>query len=127
MSNLQTRGKVTLILLPQNGVSKSGKEWSKRDFVIETEGEYPKLNCFTLFGDKANILDNINIGATVNVHFNLESREFNGRYFHNLNAWKVEVDDSAKNTFGDVPDEMNKAQGYGENNYFTEEEMDLLF
>lgn len=112
MSNLQTRGKVKEILMPENGVSKAGKEWSKRDFVIETEGEYPKLNCFTLFGDKADILDNINVGATVDVHFNLESKEFNGRYFHNINAWKVEVDSSVQNTYGSVPDGMNKAQGF---------------
>lgn len=127
MSNLQTRGKLKEILTPQAGVGKSGKEWNKRDFVIETEGQYPRLICFTLFGDKASILDNINIGATVEVYFNIESKEFNGRYFHNINAWKVEVDGSVKNTYGNVPDEMNKAKGFDEMPPESEEDNPLPF
>ena len=125
MSNLQERGIIKEILMPQNGVSKAGKEWSKRDFVIKIEGEYPKLICFTLFGDKANILNNINVGDTVNVHFDIESKEFNGRYFHNINAWKVEVDDSIENTYGSVPPEMDKAPS--NNMPMPEEDSDLPF
>ena len=107
--SLQERGKVTEILMPQNGVSKAGKEWNKRDFVIETLDQYPKTICFTMFGDKATVLNDIKVGDTVDVYFNVESREFEGRYFHNINGWKVEVDVSVENTHGSVPPEMDKS------------------
>jgi len=90
MSDLSIKGNIKYILSPESGTSKAGKEWSKQDFVIETTDEYPKLICFTLFGDKAKQLDGLGIGSTADVHFNLESREYNGKYFHNVNAWKVD-------------------------------------
>ena len=94
MSELSIEGKVIAIELVQSGVSSAGKEWSKQEFVIETPGEYPKKVAFTLFGDKRTIISNLIIGNDVKVFFNLESREYNGRWFHNVNASKVDFEES---------------------------------
>lgn len=88
--SIQVKGTVIQILKPESGVSKAGKEWKKQEFVIETNEQFPKKVCFTLFGDKSSLLDGIAEGAEVEVFFSVESRDFNGKWFHNINAWKIE-------------------------------------
>ncbi|TKG95945.1 DUF3127 domain-containing protein [Puteibacter caeruleilacunae] len=88
--SLEIKGQVIEILPLQSGTSKAGKEWQKQEFVIETDEQFPRKVCFTLFGDKISILQGIENGTDVNVAFNLESREFNGRWYHNINAWKID-------------------------------------
>jgi hypothetical protein len=91
--SLKVKGVVLEVLKPESGTSKAGKEWSKQEFVIETaEDQYPKKICFTLFGDKTSLIQGLEAQQEVDVSFNLESREYNGRWFHNINAWKIEVD-----------------------------------
>lgn len=87
--SMDVKGKVTHILPVQSGVSKAGKEWSKQEFVIESEEQFPKSICFTLFGDKLSLLNGIKTGMQVEVFFNVESREFGGKWYHNINAWKI--------------------------------------
>lgn len=87
---LSVKGKVDQILDPQSGVSRAGKEWSKQEFVIETDEQYPRKVCFTLFGEKVDLIKGLAAGEDVDVSFNLESREYNGRWFHNINAWKID-------------------------------------
>ncbi len=87
---LQVKGKISHILKPESGVSRGGNEWKKQEFVVETEEQYPKKVCFTLFNDKASLIDGFKPGTEVEVSFNLESREFNGKWFHNINAWKID-------------------------------------
>jgi hypothetical protein len=87
--SMEVKGRIEQILPVQSGVSKAGKEWSKQEFVIETEEQFPKKVCFTLFGDKLSLLSGMNIGDQVDVAFNLESREFSGKWYHNINAWKI--------------------------------------
>ena len=96
MSEQTINGRVIEILKPESGTSKAGKEWNKQDFVIETNDQYPKKICFTLFGDKTDLLMKIETGMDVDVSYNLESREYNGRYFHNVNAWKIIAIQSAQ-------------------------------
>ena len=88
--SLEISGQIIEILPEQSGVSKAGKEWTKQEFVIETQEQFPRKVCFTLFGDKVSLISGISVGDNVNVAFNLESREFNGKWFHNINAWKLE-------------------------------------
>ncbi len=87
---LDIQGKLIQILAVQSGVSKAGKDWSKQEFIVETQEQFPKKVCFTLFGDKTDLIQGISEGEEVKVSFNLESREFNERWFHNVNAWKIE-------------------------------------
>jgi Domain of unknown function (DUF3127) len=80
-------GKVTNILAEESGQGKNGT-WRKLSFVIETQGQYPKKVCFQLWGDK---IDGANLKAddVVTVSFDPESREFNGKWYTDLKAWKV--------------------------------------
>ena len=88
--SLQVKGKIQQILKPESGVSRAGNEWKKQEFIIETEEQFPKKICFTLFNDKTSLVDGLSAGEEVEVSFNVESREYNGKWFHNINAWKIE-------------------------------------
>ena len=93
--SLREEGKVLEIGKIETGVSKAGKEWSKIDFAIETEEQYPKTICFTLFNDRCKMLDSIDTGDKVVVDFSVESRKWtdkNGedKWFHNVNAFFVD-------------------------------------
>jgi hypothetical protein len=85
---MELQGKTVAVLDLVSGTSKSGKAYQKREFVIETAGQYPKKVCMQLFGDKVNECPNV--GEEVKVSFDAESREWNGKWFTQLNAWKVE-------------------------------------
>lgn len=87
--SMDVKGRLIQILPLQTGTSKSGNSWSKQDFVIETEEQFPKKVCFTLFGDKVSLLNGLSAGDQIDVSFNLESREFNGKWYSNINAWKI--------------------------------------
>ena len=95
--SMDVKGKVIELLPVQSGVSKAGKDWSKQEFVVETEEQFPKKICFTLFGDKLSLLNGISVGQEVEVFFNVESREFNGKWYHNINAWKINPVQQASN------------------------------
>ena len=89
--SMQVKGNVIQILKPESGVSRAGKEWKKQEFVIETNEQFPKKVCFTLFGDKISLIEGFSEGTEVEVFFSVESRDFNGKWFHNINAWKIET------------------------------------
>ncbi len=95
------KGALIEILPVQKGVSKAGKEWEKLEFVIETEEQFPKKVCFTLFGDKVSLLNGINKGDSIEVSFNIESREFNGKWYHTINAWKISKQNSKQEEVSD--------------------------
>lgn len=61
-----------------------------RDFVIELAGTYPNYIKFQLTQDRCSLIDGHNEGEMIKVYFDLRGREWNGKYFTNLNAWKVE-------------------------------------
>ncbi len=84
-------GKLLQKLPLQSGIGRTGNSWQKQEFVIETIEQYPKKVCATLWGDKLDMLDTVNIGDTVKVSFSLESREFNGRWYTDVKAWKIEL------------------------------------
>lgn len=86
----KTSGRVIAIGEPTGGTSKAGKEWSKQGFVIDDEAkEYPKKISFDVMNDKTNMFDNFRVGTMVDVDFNVESREYQGKYYTNCNAFKV--------------------------------------
>ena len=89
---MEIKGKLFKILAPITGQGKSG-EWKKQDFVIELESSsnYPRRACFTVWGDKVNV-DALVEDAVVNVFFDIESREYQDKWFTNLTAWRVDVE-----------------------------------
>ena len=83
-------GKLLMKLPLQSGIGRTGNSWQKQEFVIETIEQYPKKVCANLWGDKLDMLDTVNIGDTVKVSFSIESREFNGKWYTDIKAWKIE-------------------------------------
>ena len=89
--SLSVKGKLSRKLSVESGTSKAGKEWKKQSFLIDTGAQYNPEICFQLFGeDKIAMLNHHNEGDQVEVSFNLSSREYNGKYFHNIDAWRIE-------------------------------------
>lgn len=84
---MEIKGKCIAILPLQSGQGKNG-EWKSQDFVIETDGQYPKKVCINVYGDKIQYIPAID--AKVNVSFDVESREYNGRWYTSLRAFKIE-------------------------------------
>ncbi len=89
--SLSVKGKLSRKLSVESGTSKAGKEWKKQSFLVDTGAQYNPEICFQLFGDeKIEILNHHNEGDQVEVSFNLSSKEYNGRYFHNIDACRIE-------------------------------------
>ena len=61
-----------------------------REFVLETEGQYPQYIKFQLTQDRCSLIDSYKEGDQIKVSFDLRGREWNEKYFTNLNAWKIE-------------------------------------
>jgi len=81
----KVKGKITKIGEVVSGLTKAGKEWNKSEFVIETlDPKYPKLICFTLM--KQDELLNHKVGGEVEVTFSVDSRDYNSKWYHNINA-----------------------------------------
>jgi hypothetical protein len=87
---LEIKGKIVELLPEKSGQSANG-EWRKQEYILETGGQYPKKICFMAWGDK---IDQFNIkqGEMVEVSVDLESREYNGRWYTDVKAWKVSKD-----------------------------------
>ncbi len=86
---MQLSGKLIQMLPLQTGTGKNG-EWKKQDFIIETDEKYPKKICVSVRGDKLDETK-LKIGNYLRIHFDLESRDFNGRWYTSVNAWNIEV------------------------------------
>ena len=84
---MEISGKIIELLEVKSGQSANG-EWRKQEYILETETEYPKKICFMAWGDK---IDQFNIqqGENLAVSVDLESREYNGRWYTDVKAWKV--------------------------------------
>jgi hypothetical protein len=86
---MEVKGKIIQKLEPVSGTSKAGNAWSKQEYVLETHEAYPKKVFFDFFGDRANQFQ-FEVGDEVNLSFDIESREYNGRWFTSIRGWKAE-------------------------------------
>ena len=87
---MQIIGKLVQKLERETGTSKSGKSWEKQAILIEQSGtDYNKEVVISFFGDKIKSLRDIEEGSEVSVSINLSSREFKGRYYHNIDGWFI--------------------------------------
>lgn len=84
---LELTGKITQALPEQTGTSARGP-WRKQEYIIEIPGDYPKQVCFFVWGDKIDQMG-IQPGQELTVSVDLESREYNGRWYTNVRAWRV--------------------------------------
>ena len=104
------------------------EKFSKREFVIETNDQYPQLVMFQLTQDKCNLLDAFKVGNQLEVSFNLRGREWTSpagevKYFNTLEAWRLErLDGSGESIQDKARVDQMKAHAPNE-----EEESDLPF
>ena len=85
---MQLTAKLAQILPVESGMGKNG-EWKKQSIIVDTEGQYPKKICITIWGDKMNAAQ-WQPGLPLTIDFDIESREFNGRWYTDVKAWKIE-------------------------------------
>lgn len=85
---MQLTAKLVQVLPLQTGTGKNG-QWKKQDIIVETEGQYPKKVCVSIWGDKINE-QVLKPGNMLNISFDVESREYNGRWYTDVKAWRVE-------------------------------------
>ena len=85
---MEVKGKVVKKLPIESGISKSEKEWKKQVIVIDTGADYNPEIAIQAFGDdKIKDLNKLSVGDSVLIKCNVSSREYNGRYFHNIDGW----------------------------------------
>ena len=119
----EIRGKIISVLDKKDGISKiTGSPWSIQQYAIETQEQYPKKLCFDVLGKDRIELFNIQIGEELTVYFDIDAREYQGRWYNSFKAWKVERTNSQSNTF---MQNINKHTNANENRY--EDEFDILF
>ena len=80
-------GKIIQLLPAQEGQGKNGT-WKKQEFILETGDTYPKKVCIAVWGDKIDI-KSFKMGDAIDVSFDVESREYNGKWYTDVKAWRV--------------------------------------
>jgi len=107
--SLELKGRLVQKLQKESGEGRNGR-WEKQQFVIETQEQYPKKICIVCWGDKISMLDSLNEGDQLNVAVNIESREYNSRWYTDVRAWRIErvagEDPAAGELPGDIANEL---------------------
>lgn len=91
---MEITGKIILALPEMSGVSKNGNNWKKREYVLETMETYPRKVLFDFFGERADQYP-LNVGEIIKLSFDIESREYNGRWFTSIRGWKADKEGAA--------------------------------
>lgn len=87
---MEITGKIIAVLPANSGVSaRTGNPWMSQEYVIETHDQFPRKCCFRVFGEDRIKQFNIQSGEELTVSFDIEAREYNGRWFNSVNAWSV--------------------------------------
>ena len=103
---MEISGTLIAILDTQTGVGKNGP-WKKQGFVIETKDKFPKKVAIQAWNDAADSVEKLKPGTSVKVSFDVESREYNGKWYTDLKAWKIEAGSgSTSTTPSDIDDDF---------------------
>jgi hypothetical protein len=92
---MELKAKLVQLLPLQSGEGKNGP-WKKQDIIVETDSQYPKKVCISIWGDKINT-SVLQVGNQLNISFDVESREFNGRWYTDCKAWKIVLAEEGPN------------------------------
>ncbi len=106
---MQIAAKIIQLLPPQSGEGKNG-QWKKQDIIVETEGKFPKKICISCWGDMA---DNELLKSREHLltfHVDIESREYNGRWYTDIKAWRIETKTNIDNS-SDSSDSITDVSG----------------
>ena len=98
---MEVTGKLIKILDLEEGTSKAGKTWQKQSIVIDNGDEFNNLIAVSAFGDKVDKLNRLELGMDVSIMCNIYSREYNGKYYHNIDGYHFTDQSSSQRDFGD--------------------------
>ena len=100
---MELQGKVIAVLPERSGVSARG-EWKTQDYVIETHDQYPRKMVFNVFGADRIAQFAIKAGEEITVSFDIDSHEYQGRWFNSIRAWNIQrIDAAASQAASPVP------------------------
>ena len=89
---MELKGKIESKLKAENGTSKAGKEWTKQTVIINNGDQYNPNVAISFFGDdKVKMLENFKEGQEVSIGVNISSKEFNGKWYNQIDGWKIDV------------------------------------
>jgi hypothetical protein len=88
---MEITGKLISVLPLESGTSKSGKDWKKQGFILETPGQYPKQICLQAWGDRVDDVEKLTTGDTLNCFIDIESREYNQKWYTDVKVYKIDV------------------------------------
>lgn len=96
---MEVTGTIVNVLPKQSGTSKAGKAWEKQEFVLEVPGQYPKRILFATLGTEKiqRIMPNLIQGQVRTVFFDIDCREFNGKYYNDVSAYSVQMPRAQQN------------------------------
>lgn len=122
---MDIKGKIIQVLEPVSGKSKNG-DWKKQEFIIETEDKFPKKVCLAIWNDKVS-LGSFNVGDSVVADINVESREYNGRWFTEIKVWNLKTEgiQSSDSSAESVP--MPPIPPEPEDDFLNSDDEDLPF
>jgi len=101
---MEIKGKVLEKFGVESGTNANGKQWKKQNILIETIETYPKKVYISFMGDKIDELSNVYPGATVEVYVNVESREFNGKWYTDIKGWKLKMETATQQATQPTPE-----------------------
>jgi hypothetical protein len=86
---MQVQGKLTQVLPIEGGTSKAGKDWKQQTIIVEVGDQYPKKVAIDIPEKVMDRLKDYSVGMTITCEVNIESREYNGRWYTAIKAWKI--------------------------------------
>lgn len=86
---MEVKGKIIQKFELQSGTSKAGNPWKKQNYLLETLDSFPRKIYFDFFGDRADQYP-LEVGDMINLSFDIECREYQGRYYTDIRGWKAE-------------------------------------
>ncbi|MBO5619052.1 MAG: DUF3127 domain-containing protein [Paludibacteraceae bacterium] len=100
---MEVVGKIIQVLPEQSGIGKNGNPWKVQPYVLETLDQYPRKVHFEVFGEDRIKQNPCAIDELVTVSFDIESREFNGRWYTSIRAWRIQQGDTTQQAAQPAP------------------------
>ena len=100
---MEVVGKIIQVLPAQEGIGKNGNPWKVQPYVLETLDQYPRKVHFEVFGEDRIKQNPCDVDQLVTVSFDIESREFNGRWYTSIRAWRIQQGDMTQTVPGAAP------------------------
>lgn len=104
-------GKLAKKLPIEEGITPKGNNWKKMQFLLEEEGDYKNQIIITLLNNKVDLLKHFKLGDNISVYYNIQCREYKGKYYTDIQAWQIRSyssNISAKETFEQITNESQK-------------------